>query len=222
MWLLNPVRPRVFVSYHHNNDRWYYREFSRAFHDTYEAIQDNSVDRTIGSEDPSYVIRRIREKHITGTSCTFVLCGPETRWRKYVDWEIKATLDKQHGLIGINLPNNPRDPSRLVHKPDRLQDNMNSGYALWIAWEDLARGADFLKACVLEARSRSVALIQNGRPLLPKNGVSQNEKVLSVEGLKEFQGIRPFLGFKPATSSGLQVQGPFPGFKPAPRLGGRK
>jgi hypothetical protein len=47
-------------------------------------------------------MQRIRDKHITGTSCTIVLCGSLTPWRKYVDWEIKATLDKEHGLIGIN------------------------------------------------------------------------------------------------------------------------
>ncbi|MEA2603914.1 MAG: hypothetical protein QOF89_4906 [Acidobacteriota bacterium] len=170
MWPVNTVRPRVFVSYHHGNDQWYYNEFSLAFHNIYETIQDNSVDRIIGSASPDYVIRRIRENHITGTSCTVVLCGPETRWRKYVDWEIKATLDKQHGLVGINLPNNPRDPNRLVHKPDRLQDNMDSGYALWLAWEDLGRGSEFLKACVLEANIRPARLIQNGRPLRQRNG----------------------------------------------------
>lgn len=32
-----------------------------------------------------------------------VLCGAEAPQRKFVDWEIKATLDKEHGLIGINL-----------------------------------------------------------------------------------------------------------------------
>ena len=68
MWPIIPVRPRVFVSYHHGNDQWYYNEFNRAFHDTYEAIQDNSVDRTIDSDNPEYVIRRIRENYITGTS----------------------------------------------------------------------------------------------------------------------------------------------------------
>jgi hypothetical protein len=32
----------------------------------------------------------------TGTSCTIVLCGAETPKRKFVDWEIKAILDKGH------------------------------------------------------------------------------------------------------------------------------
>lgn len=135
------TRPRVFVSYHHAGDQWFYEEFSRLFHDTYEACQDNSVDRLIDSDDAEYVIRTIRENYITGTSCTLVLCGAETRWRKFVDWEIKATLDKQHGLIGIHLPTNPIALNGGIHKPDRLQDNIDSGYAVWSNWGTLTAGS---------------------------------------------------------------------------------
>jgi len=115
-------------------------------------------------------MQRIREKHITGTCCTLVLCGPETRWRKYVDWEIKATLDKEHGVIGVNLPNNPRDLMGRVNKPDRLQDNIDSGYASWIAWENLG-GPDVTKGYVEVAVARTNILINNSRPLRGRNGV---------------------------------------------------
>ena len=90
------TRPRVFVSYQHSADQHYYNEFSRIFADTYEAIADNSLERWIDSDDADYVMRRIRENHITGTSCSIVLVGVSTWGRKYVDWEIKATLDKSH------------------------------------------------------------------------------------------------------------------------------
>lgn len=52
------------------------------FHDTYEVDYDNSVDRKIDSDDPEYVMRRIRENYINGTSCTLVFCGVETPYRK--------------------------------------------------------------------------------------------------------------------------------------------
>ena len=91
--LLRGVKRRVFISYHHDSDQEYYAKFSSVFSAGYEAIQDESLLRLFDSDNPDYVIRRIREKHITGTSCTIVLCGPQTRWRKHVDWEIKATLD---------------------------------------------------------------------------------------------------------------------------------
>ena len=32
------VRHKVFVSYQHSRDQWYYDTFSRMFHDTYEAV----------------------------------------------------------------------------------------------------------------------------------------------------------------------------------------
>jgi hypothetical protein len=76
-----PTRRSVFVSYHHGGDRAYYQAFSKLFADSYEAIQDNSVEREIDSDDAEYVIRRIREDFITGSSCTAVLCGAETTQR---------------------------------------------------------------------------------------------------------------------------------------------
>lgn len=63
-------------------------------------------------------MRRIRGDYLTGTSYTLVLCGKETPWRKFVDWEIKATLDKQQGLIGLGLPSNPSLNGK-VRVPDR-------------------------------------------------------------------------------------------------------
>lgn len=165
-----PTKRKVFVSYHHDSDQFYYNEFSRTFETTYEAVQDNSLDRWIDSEDPEYVMRRIRETYITGTSCTLVLCGPHTRWRKYVDWEIKATLDKEHGLIGVNLPHNPMDSQGRVHKPDRLQDNLDSGYAVWVHWGQLSAASGNLCQYIELANCKPRILISNGRPLRERNG----------------------------------------------------
>lgn len=165
-----PKKRCVFVSFHHDSDQWYYDEFSRFFSELYDTIQDNSLDRIIDSDDPEYVMRRIREKFITGTSCTIVLCGPDTRWRKYVDWEIKATLDKGHGIIGVKLPNNQPDIYGGVHKPDRFQDNINTGYAIWTTWENLNQGPDYLQKCIELANSKATSLIDNSRALRKRNG----------------------------------------------------
>lgn len=118
--LVKPIRRKVFVSYHHGGDQVYYDEFSRIFHDQYEAVFDNSLERAYDSDDVNYVMRRIRENHIHGTSCTVVLCGAQTRWRKYVDWELKATLDKEHGIVALQLPTLSVGPEGRVHVPDRL------------------------------------------------------------------------------------------------------
>src|SRR4051812_21993517 len=102
-----PIKRKVFVSYYHGGDQAYYNAFSTAFCDGYDIISDNSLERRVDSEDINYVIRRIRESYITGSSCTIVLVGKDAWGRKYVDWEIKATLEKEHGLIGVRLPTAP-------------------------------------------------------------------------------------------------------------------
>jgi hypothetical protein len=130
-----PTKRRVFISYHHQADQAYYNAFSTTFHDGYEAIFDNSVERKVDSDRPDYVMRRIRENHVSSTSCTLVLVGKNTWGRKYVDWEISATLQKDHGLIGVSLPSAPLTSEGKITVPDRLQDNIQSGYALWATWE---------------------------------------------------------------------------------------
>jgi len=163
-------RRSIFISYYHAADQAYYDEFSRLFSETYGVVRDNSLDRKIDSDDTTYVRQSIRDNHITGSSCTIVLCGPMTPYRKYVDWEIKATLDKQHGLIGVKLP-------ELVvvnngcHKPARLQDNINSNYAVWTHWGLLINGgAEILKKYVEESIEKSKELIDNTRTMMTKNG----------------------------------------------------
>lgn len=159
-----PVKHKIFISYHHRGDQDYYDAFSKTFHDTYNVIYDNSLERRVDSNNVDYVMRQIREKYLTGTSCTIVLVGAKTWGRKYVDWEIKATLDKKHGLVGVHLPTAARNPdNNHILVPDRLFDNIDSGYALWISWQELTSSSAQLERYIAEAKSRNVQLIVNGR-----------------------------------------------------------
>jgi hypothetical protein len=157
------AKRKVFVSYHHGGDQAYYEAFSRAFHDTYDVITDTSLERRIDSEDVEYVMRRIREDYVTGSSCTVVLVGADTWGRKYVDWEIKATLDRQHGLIGVQLPTLRVGPNGTVAVPDRLNDNIHSGYALWITWTAITASAQACASYIEQANARDKKLIINTR-----------------------------------------------------------
>lgn len=155
-------RPHVFVSYHHDGDQAYYDAFARTFCDTYEVIRDKSLERAVDSDDPDYVIRRIREQHITGTSCTILLCGAETPGRKYVDWEIKATLDKEHGLVGVYLPTAPRTSTGIL-VPGRYYDNWVTGYARWYSWEAFTASVNVVSTAISNANARAARLIDNSR-----------------------------------------------------------
>lgn len=157
------IRRKVFVSYHHGGDQAYYQAFSRTFHDSLEAVTDSSLERAIDSENVDYVMRRIREGYISGTSCTIVLVGAGSWGRKYIDWEIKATLEKGHGLIGVQLPTLQSNISGKVTVPDRLHDNIASGYAIWTSWAEIASNYAACRGLIESANSRDRALIRNAR-----------------------------------------------------------
>jgi hypothetical protein len=157
------VKHKVFISYHHGSDQRYYDAFSSTFHDTYEAIYDNSLERRIDSDNVDYVRQRIRSDFITGSSCTIVLVGKDTWGRKYVDWEIDATLDLHHGLLGVQLPTASSSAQNTVIVPSRLYDNINSGFALWLSWQQITASAAGLNAYVADAKARSTSLIVNSR-----------------------------------------------------------
>lgn len=168
--LTTPVRRRIFISYHHDNDQAAYNELSRVLHDQMDLVFDNSLDRLIDSENTDYVIQRIRDKFISGTSCTLVLCGAETFERKYVDWEIKATLDKEHGLIGIHLPTAVRGDQGGIVVPSRLHDNIKSGYAVWKSWNDLAANPALMATWIEDAVKRDKSKIVNPQAIKARNG----------------------------------------------------
>jgi hypothetical protein len=158
------LKPRVFVSYQHRHDQLWYQDFSRCFCDVYEVFDDTSPERAKDSEDTDYIMWSLRENHIKGSSCTIVLCGPETFKRKFVDWEIAATLDKKHALIGVCLPTCTINDLGKAVVPARLYDNIMSGYAGWITWQALAQGGpSFLREQIAFADAKPKSLIQNDR-----------------------------------------------------------
>lgn len=166
--MMQPVRRKIFVTYHHGNDQAYYDEFSRFFHDQYEAVFDNSLERSIDSDNVQYVMQRIRDNHIMGTSCTVLLIGAQTHQRKYVDWEIKATLAKQHGLLGIVLPTHQTTYDGKIVVPDRFHDNVLSGYAQWVHANGLT--AQHLTTLINAAAATPKILINNSRDMRRQNG----------------------------------------------------
>lgn len=163
------AKPRIFVSYYHDEDQAWADRLSTLFHDTFNVVTDRSLESPVDSDANDYIRRFIREQNITGTSVTVVLCGPNTWKRKWVDWEIQMTLNKEHGLLGVVLPKQRPtifQPNYLV--PDRLFANVQSSYAHWIHWTE--DPLVFLTA-VNEAKRRSewTALIRNGEPAMSRN-----------------------------------------------------
>ena len=164
-----PATQKVFLSYHHDDQRWK-DKFVKWFGDD---IVDESVEYgDIDNENRTLeaILQEIREDYISDATVTVVLIGPCTWQRKYVDWEIVSSLrdtrsNPRCGLMGILLPNHPDarkgkyDPRRV---PPRLADNVHGKdpYAKIYDWTSDGRT---MRSWVDEAFAR-----QEGTP--PNNG----------------------------------------------------
>lgn len=131
-----------FVSYHHDNDQKYLAKLRKTI--TNMRVADYSLKDDIGHLTDETIYKKVREK-MRNCSVTVVLVGSRTGHRKWIDWEIWASLRgythpydpyksfKPNGLLGIFLP----VESHSV--PNRLQDNIDSGFAVSMKWENFER-----------------------------------------------------------------------------------
>jgi hypothetical protein len=82
--------------------------------------------------------------------------GRNTWGRRFVDWEIDATLEQKHGLIGVRLPT-------VSIVPARLQDNIQTTYSSTYSWAQITQSPAFLEQVINFAISRPKYLIDNRR-----------------------------------------------------------
>lgn len=138
-------RHNVFISYHHEQDQCYKDKFVRMMGNH---IVDKSVYTEIDDDElpTERTLQIIREDFVSPASVMVVLIGRCTWRRKYVDWEIGASLtdtgmNPRCGLLGIILPDHPDydsdeyDPHLI---PPRLADNLDgdNSFAQIYDWPD--------------------------------------------------------------------------------------
>ena len=123
------MRRKCFVSYHHEDleavDAFITRFGARNFIKRGITLPEEVINST----DTDYVMRRVRQLYVRDSTVTIVLIGACTWSRRFVDWEIQASLRQPanglpNGLIGILL--NSRARPTL---PPRFELNRASGYA---------------------------------------------------------------------------------------------
>jgi len=116
---------------------------------------------------------KIREKYLGDSTVTIVLIGKCTHSRRYVDWEIKASLRQgtyaPNGLIGILLPS----CGNSAHLPQRFKDNWQKGesdcYARYKAYPAISQLlADWIEDAY-NARTARANLTQNGADMMKYN-----------------------------------------------------
>ncbi len=110
---MSEVKHKVFISYHHDD-----QDEVGGFIETFDHERNVFIARALGvgmeqdiidSTDTGYVMRRIRESYLKDSTVTIVLIGKCTWARRYIDWEIQASLRHgvtvtPNGLLGIKLP----------------------------------------------------------------------------------------------------------------------
>jgi len=172
------TRHKTFVSYHHD-DEDEVDDFINFFdhdHDIFisRGIGASMPGDVINSDNDDYIKRRIRALYLADSTVTLVMIGAQTWGRKFVDWEIAASLrntatSNRNGLVAITLPSVSNFDNKKL--PDRLADNVNgaNGYARWMKYpsstSDLAKIIDD----AYDRRTSRSALATNSRALRTRN-----------------------------------------------------
>jgi hypothetical protein len=160
------VRHKCFLSYHHA-DQQAVDAFIATFDDKHDVLITRGIampDDVIDSEDPDYVMRRIRTLYLKDSTVTVVLVGACTWARKYVDWEVQASLRQPkdglpNGLLAVLLDKKATE-GRL---PDRVKANVESGYARFAPYPKSAAVLWSWIDDAFDARTARASKIKNPR-----------------------------------------------------------
>ncbi len=119
-------------------------------------------DDIVQSNDTSYVMRRIRELYLKDSTVTLVLVGKCTWARKFVDWEVQASLRNPasgypNGLLAVQLY------SSYKSLPQRVNLNVTSGYAKFFKYPTSTQNFENMVEEAWSARFNKQNLISNPR-----------------------------------------------------------
>jgi hypothetical protein len=170
------TRRKVFISHYKGDvgavrnfiDKWAYGE--KVFIPKELGVYDN--EDFINSSDTAYVMSQIRKKYLKDSSVTIVLMGTCTHSRRYVDWEIKSSLQQgattPNGLLGIVLPSLSQAP----YLPERFGANYSKNEACYAEYHWAPSSKEQLGNWIEtthSARSTKTHLIQNSKDMWKYN-----------------------------------------------------
>ncbi len=121
------MRHKCFISCHAADRKAvdnFCEEFTGSFIRRGIEIEEDIIDST----NTDYVMRRIRKLYLQDSTVTLVLIGKCTWARRFVDWEVQASLRQPkdaypNGLLAVQLWES------YATLPDRVKLNVDSGYA---------------------------------------------------------------------------------------------
>lgn len=171
------TRHKTFISYHHADEA----EVA-AFIDHFDNDHDVLISRGIGasmagdvidSNNADYIKQRIRSLYLRDSSVTLVMVGAETWGRRFVDWEVAASLrntatSSRNGLLAITLPSIANSTRQL---PARVNDNVDgtSGYARWMKYPKSTLDLGQMIDDAYNRRATHASVVDNARALRQRN-----------------------------------------------------
>lgn len=170
------TRHKCFISYHVadlEEVKQFVNDFAEEFIPITVGVTDE--DEFINSENTEYIKDKIREKYLSGSTVTIVLLGKGTWGRKYVDWEISAslrkdTVNKLNGLLVIPLPsmnNTATLPARV--NDNWKEDDLEGSYADYKSYPKVKSTLRSYIEDAFNARATKANLIDNSRSLRERN-----------------------------------------------------
>ena len=135
------TKRKTFISYFHKDDEDYKDKFESLTSDLIvnKSVEDGDIN---GDNSDDYIKKLIQDGYLRDTTVLVVLIGAKTKCRMHVDWEISGALnlkvgESYAGLLGILLPTHPDfNKSECFNVPERLAENIKTGYAEIIKWTD--------------------------------------------------------------------------------------
>lgn len=175
---IDSSRHKCFISYHVKDldeVKIFVDNFGKEFIPITVGVTDD--DDFINSTDEDYIKSQIRSKYLSNSTVTIVLVGSETWGRKYIDWEISASLrndpvNRRNGLLLLTLPS----MNGQANLPARAEDNwdgnnLDTSYAKYYRTPALADTAT-LRSYIddaFDARTSRAHHVDNTRPLRQRN-----------------------------------------------------
>jgi len=172
------TRHKTFISYHHA-DEAEVANFVNYFDHDHDVLISRGIGAAmagdvIDSTNSDYIKRRIRELYLRDSTVTLVLVGAETWGRRFVDWEIAASLrntstSSRSGLLAITLPSVAELPTR--QPPPRVADNVDGedGYARWMKYPTSTASLANMIDDAFSRRTTRAHVVDNTRPLRARN-----------------------------------------------------
>ncbi len=171
------IKRRVFIS-HYKGDKTEVDNFIKSFSEIHEVftpyvLGSNDNDDFINSTNTDYIMQQIREKYLKDSTVTIVLIGNCTHSRRYVDWEIKSSLQQgnvlPNGLIGIIL----QSKGNSAYLPPRFEKKWKNGNQnCYARYRIYPQSVDELGEYIddaFDARTSRVKLIINPKEMMEYN-----------------------------------------------------